>query len=475
MNLKLLFVLSFILPTACLLHAQDSTGFNKVLSSPDKLFASLNKKTSSIESKLDKQTIKYLSRLRKQEGKLQKKLYKKDSLLAKQLFEGVDDKYKQLSKEPENISKYSAVYSGHLDSLTTSLNFLKDGRLSDNPQLEKTLEQYKTLQGKLNQADAIKKYVSERQKLLMQQFENLGMVKELRGFQKQGYYYSAQIKEYKEAFEDPDKIEEKLLQAVQKLPQFKKFFADNSVLGSLFPLSGGSAVSTVSLQGLQTRASVNQSLIDRFGSGPNTTQMLQQNMQAAQVQLSSLKSKINQYSSGSYGNSSSNIDMPADFKPNQQKTKSFFQRLEYGANLQSSRGSSYFPVTSDLGLSLGYKISDQNSLGLGISYKIGWGSSWDHIKVTHQGVGLRSYLDMKLKGSLYVSGGYEQNYRSEIHAIQQLKDYSAWQSSGLVGLSKKYKLKGKMKGEMKLLWDFLSYQQVPRTQAVLFRIAYNLK
>jgi hypothetical protein len=44
-----------------------------------------------------------------------------------------------------------------------------------------------------------------------------------------------------------------------------------------------------------------------------------------------------------------------------------------------------------------------------------------------------------------------------------------------VGLSKKYKLKGKMKGEMKLLWDFLSYQQVPRSQPIVFRIGYSLK
>jgi hypothetical protein len=167
--------------------------------------------------------------------------------------------------------------------------------------------------------------------------------------------------------------------------------------------------------------------------------------------------------------------LPEGFKPNQQKTKTFLQRLEYGANLQTGKGNNLFPVTSDLGLSLDYKISDKSSLGLGASYKLGWGSSWNNISLTHQGIGLRSYIDMKLKGSLYISGGYEQNYRSEIHAIQQLKDYSAWQSSGLIGLSKKYSMKGKIKGEIKLLWDFLSYQQVPRVQAVVFRVGFSLK
>jgi hypothetical protein len=106
---------------------------------------------------------------------------------------------------------------------------------------------------------------------------------------------------------------------------------------------------------------------------------------------------------------------------------------------------------------------------------MGWGKNWDHIQITHQGIGLRSYIDWKIYRSFFISGGYEQNYRSEIGSISQLKNYSAWQSSGLVGISKKYSLKGKMKGEMKLLWDFLSYNQVPRTTAVLFRIGYSLK
>lgn len=452
---------------------QDSTALEKVLSSPDRLFSSLGKRASLVEGKLDKQTQKYLSKLQRQESKLQKKLWKKDSVLAKQLFEGVEDKYARLSKAPQKVNKYTAAYSSRLDSLSTSLNFLKTGGVV-SPGLQTTLDQYSSLQSRLNQAESLKKYMAERQKLLKEQLQNLGMLKELRGFQKQAYYYRAQVQQYKEVWEDPSKLEAKLLGAVQQLPQFKEFFASNSTLGSLFSLPGGSAASSVSLAGLQTRASLNQTLIDRFGSGPNVTQLLQGNLQAAQGQLSELKNKMNSLKSGSYGNSSE-VDLPEGFKPNGQKTKSFLQRLEYGTNVQTGRGSAYFPVTSDLGLSLGYKLSDKNVIGVGASYKLGWGSSWNNIQLTHQGVGLRSYVDLKLKGSLFVSGGYEQNYRTEIKSIDQLKDYSSWQSSGLLGLSKKYKLKGKMKGEMKLLWDFLSYQQVPRTQAVVFRVGYNWK
>ena len=90
-------------------------------------------------------------------------------------------------------------------------------------------------------------------------------------------------------------------------------------------------------------------------------------------------------------------------------------------------------------------------------------------------MGLRSYINWKLKASFYLSGGYEQNYQSLIKGIEQLKNHTAWQKSGLVGISKTYQVTKKFKGEMKILWDFLSYQQVPRTQPIIFRIGYSIK
>jgi hypothetical protein len=470
---RLFFILFAVITFSGSAIAQDSSKIDKVISFPDELFSALNKKTSSIESKLDKKTDQYLSKLQKRENKLKRKLWKKDSLLAKELFNGVDEKYEQLKSNTGNLNKYQSVYSGHLDSLSTSLSFLKDNNLTNSPALQKSLEQYKELQQKLNASDQIKKYLAQRQQLLKQQFEKLGMVKELKRFRKDVYYYQQQVKEYKELFEDPNKIEQKLMELVMKLPQFKDFFAKNSMLGSLFALPGNNNSSTASIQGLQTRAMINQSLIDRFGSSSAITQQLQQNVQSAQGQLSGLKNKLSSYSSGSYGNTGEG-DIPG-FKPNEQKTKSFLQRLEYGANVQSQKARYFFPVTSDIGLSLGYKLSDKSSLGVGASYKLGWGNNWSNIRVSHQGVGLRSYMDWKIKGSFYFSGGYEQNYRSLISSVDVLRDYSSWQTSGLVGVSKKYSISKKMKGEMKLLWDFMSYQQVPKTQPILFRVGYSLK
>jgi len=459
---------------SCFTFAQDSTNLDKALALPDKIFRALDKKTTSIEEKLNKQTDKYLNKLQKQEHKLRRKMAEKDSALTRQLFERVDEKYNKLKNTSGNLNTYSSVYSGHLDSVSTALNFLIDQDMSSDPARQKTLLQYQQLQQTLNASDQIKKQLQQREQMLKEQFQKLGMVKELKKFRKDVYYYQQQVRQYKLMFEDPTKLEAKLMEAVMKLPKFRDFFAKHSMLGSLFALPNSTATNTTaSLAGLQTRAMVNQGLINRFGSSSAITQQLQQNVQSAQGQLNALKNRISSHSSRSHGNRGDE-DIPG-FKPNDQKTKSFLQRLEYGGNIQSQRARYFFPVTSDIALSLGYKLNDKSSLGLGASYKIGWGSGWNNFRMTHQGIGLRSYLDWKIKSSFYFSGGYEQNYRSMINSVDQLTNYSAWQTSGLIGVSKKYSISKKMKGDIKLLWDFMSYQQVPKTQPILFRVGYSIK
>jgi hypothetical protein len=265
------------------------------------------------------------------------------------------------------------------------------------------------------------------------------------------------------------------MELLSRSKQFQEFMRKNSQLASMFRLPGGDdPLNVASLAGLQTRASVNALIQDRIGSGADAQALFRQNVQGAQSQLSQLKDQVSKYANGSAGNSSSDMEMP-DFKPNEQKTKSFLKRLEYGGNVQSQKARMMFPVTSDIGLSLGYKLNDKSVIGVGASYKLGLGRGWNDIKLSNEGVGIRSFIDYKIKGSLFISGGYEQNYRTAFYSLEQLRNYSSWQSSGLIGLSKKYSINKKLKGNVQLLWDFLSYQQRPQTQAVLFRIGYSLK
>ena len=472
--MRLITVFTIILFFGKIGFAQDSSHLDKAIAFPDKLFSALDKKTILIEQKLDKHTHKYLSRIEKQELKLQKKIWKKDSLLAKEMFDGISEKYNHLKNISGKVNKYQNVYSGHLDSLATTLNFLKDNKLAGNTTLDKTLNRYKEFQLKLNASDQVKKYLVERREQLKRQFEKLGMTKQLKKLRKDIFYYQAQIKEYKQMFEDPSKVEERLMSVIQKLPQFKDFFAKNSMLGSLFPLPGNSnSTLTANVIGLQTRATITQAMTNSFGASFNMAERLQQNSGSAQGQLNGLKNKLSSYTSGSYGNG--DADFPSKAIINSQKTKSFFNRIEVGTNIQTKSARYMFPITSDIGLSFNYKINDQAFAGIGLTGSVGWGTGWSNLKVSYQGIGARSNLDWKLKGSMYITGGYEMNYRNLIRSMEQLRDYSTWQVSGLLGLSKRYQVSKKVKGEVKLLWDFMSYQQVPRNQPVLFRVGYSLK
>ncbi|MEO6328320.1 MAG: hypothetical protein ABIO55_05285, partial [Ginsengibacter sp.] len=412
-----------------------------------------------------------LEKFQKHEKRLQEKLDSIDAG-AKNLFENSKEEYNKLSgiikSKTSKAIGGSEPYNSYLDTLSTSLSFLKQFKNAGN--VTKPMASLSNLQSKLQQSEKVKEFVSQRKqqiKELLSKYTKIpiGLKKEYARLNKTAYYYSAQVNEYKQMLKDPAKAERKALSFLNKLPAFQKFMQKNSQLASLFRMPDNYGTPQ-SLAGLQTRASVEGLIQQRISAGgPNGQQMIQQNIAQAHSEMNKLKDKINKLGGGN-----SDAEMP-DFKPNNQKAKSFLKRLEFGANVQSQKTNNFLPVTSDVALSAGYKLNDKSIIGIGASYKLGWGSGWRHIRLSNEGFGVRSYLDIKLKGSLWISGGYEKNYQSAFTKIDQLKNLSAWQTSGLIGMTKKLKI-GRNTKNLQLLWDFLSYRQVPRRQPVLFRIGY---
>ena len=189
--------------------------------------------------------------------------------------------YKRLNQKLKLASDSSQVfelteYMPYLDTIKTSLEFLQqkaDGIY--NSQLKEAQELLQQYQNRIQITNTIKQEIQQREQLLKEQFYNLGFVKEL-----------------------------------QKI-------------------NNGSSQA---LAGLQTRASIQEIVNQRFnltpehfsggGNGINPQQFMQQQIQAAQTELTTLKDKINQL-----GSSSSDMETP-NFIPNSQKTKSFLKSLE---------------------------------------------------------------------------------------------------------------------------------------------------
>lgn len=480
-------MLPLLLCLAFSTSAQDDTPKDGgVLTFPSRLFSRIQHKTADLNDRLTRQTEKYLQRMGRREQQLYKKLYKVDSMGARSLFEGTASQYAALgqkfSSDTGGVNLHpSGEYRAYTDSLQGMLKFLgtevqgvnlPGGSLTS--QATGALSQLKTLEAKMQDADQVKEYVRQRKQQIaqyIQQHVSLGglLGKDYQGLNQDAYYYSQQVRAYKDMLNDPDKLEKEALTLLNKLPAFQSFMKQNSQLAGLFnlPTNYGSAAT---LNGLQTRdqvAALIQQQVSAAGAGGASA--LQTNLQSAQSQLDRYKDKLSKLGGGS-----GDIDMP-DFKPNDQKTKTFWRRLEYGTNFQTTRTNYAFPTVSDLGLSIGYKLNDANTIGFGASYKLGWGNGIQHIAFSSQGVGLRSFVDIHIKGSFFASAGLEYNYTTPFNNIQQLHQWDDWSKSGLIGVSKTISLKSRVfkKTKLQLLWDFLSYQQVPKTQPVIFRLGYN--
>jgi len=466
------------------LYAQGDTALSKlssVTAVDSKVTDGLQKKYSNLQSQVDKQSAKLLSRMQSKENKLQRKVQGIDSTKAQELFTtDVTQRYTELQTKltttTDKLNRFPLKeYVPGLDSVQTSLSFLlQNPNLSGDKiqELQSLSTKLQELQGKLQTANDIQTFVREREALLKEQLMNTGLAKQLTGINKDVYYYQTRLAEYKEVLNDKEKLKDQLLATVRTLPAFQSFWQRNSYLAALFPMPAGYGTPQA-LAGLQTRASIQNLIAQRVGNGGGTgvnpQQYFQQQVDAAQAQLSQLKDKLNKLGTNS---GSSDMTMP-DFKPNEEKTKSFLQRLEYGFNIQSAPSSYIIPTTTDFALTLGYKLSERKKLGIGASYKMGWGSSLKDIQISSQGIGLRSYVDVKAKGSIWVTGGFEYNYLSAFTNVQDLQNnIDIWQRSALLGLSKKYKI-GKKEGNMQLLYDFLHNQQTPPSQALKFRVGYT--
>lgn len=474
------------------LHAQSVDSLEgKVINFPSRLLSRIQSRTAGLNSSLTRQTEKYLQKMARREARMRQRLYTIDSNAAKTLFANSAQKYAALGRQMQTDPgakgpALSGIYQPYLDSLQGSLAFLKQNpQLLTTPGASLSPQALAQLQGansclqkyemKMLNADAIKAYIQQRKQEMgqfLRQHANLQSLlgRNYAGINKDVYYYSQQLREYKEMWNNPDRLEKKALALLNRLPDFRNFMKNNSQLSGLFQPPGGGGSAAQALPGLQTHTQVAQQVQGQvLASGAAGMDAFQSKLQLAQSQLDGYKSKISQLGAGNTA-----ADIP-EFRPNESKTKPFWGRLEYGANFQTTHTNYYYPIVTDLGISLGYRLGHGKVVGIGASYKIGWGSGIQHIAITGQGAGLRSFLQVGIKGGFSAAGGFEYNYTTPFTSYQQLKRLQYWTKSGLIGIAKTVSINSRVfkKTQLQLLWDFLSYCQMPKTQPVLFRIGYK--
>ncbi len=454
-----------------------------------------------------RQSCRQLKLLREKEDRLKRQL-NADALQKTKEFtielEGKIAEVEVLILKPEDLLNNlpAGPYVARFDSLFSIFDFsgISNGAAAS---LTPVKEQLVRLKKQMYYSGKLDEWLSDREKQWVELIsKNMNIIPEhikkiMNEWKVDVQVYRMQLDQWKQALHDSKKMEQEVLNILNRLPAFRDFMSRNSELARLFgtPVGNADFPQGAPIPGLQTRASIVQELQSRLGA--NTFQnggALQQQLQNGMDQLSQQQTQLNpiatiQEELSEIGHPSplgrgeglACLSCRGELTPKQQenaslKSKTFKQRLEFGWNLQSAMRVQDFPAVRDVGLNLGYKLNPRSVAGVGIAYKFALGESWKDIEWTHEGVGLRSFIDWRLTESggkmfkgLWLTGGFEMNYWSRIAGDTQLKDL-AWQKSGLLGVTKRIVLR-KREGKFQVLWDFMNTTALP--SPIQVRYGYN--
>jgi hypothetical protein len=430
-------------------------------------------KIKKYNQQITNKTEKTVERLSKWETKIKKLVEKADPEAAKRLFGNNQLTFNTLLqkiREGKGIAEgYTAKYDAYTDRLQSSIKYLgEEKRKVDNQYLqraEQASRDLKNLSSTVAGSEYLQDLIRERKKQLMNEaVKYIGKSRYLTKINKEGYYYTEALRNYKEVFNDSKKTEELVIKALQGIPAFRDFASQNSPLSGLFTSSSSFPVTLGSVpivNGLAPRSSVQQFIAASMPS-VNPSSVMQQIQQQASGITSNLEDKKKEESKGG-----------EDFIPNSQRSKPFWKRLEATTDLQFGRSVNYLPVTVNIGANLGYRLNDRSSIGIGMSYMLGLGNGWQHIKLSNEGIGFRTYLRWMLNKGWDMQGGSEWNYMASFKNINELKNANPWQRSALLGIGKNYRVGKKIKGSIRLFYDFLNRKNEPQTHPFIFRFGYG--
>jgi hypothetical protein len=408
----------------------------------------------------------------------EQKLFQKLKIVPNNLSQGTDVESLQsmLEKKLKSVSdkalpSLAISYLPKLDSMLTSLKFLQEhSQLSENA-INLPLKNLEELQRKINKLQAVQEVVMERKALIESKLRSLGKLgKEFQRYNATLSSYKSKFELLKADFDQPDKLITKALGLLAQRKEFRQFFSKNSMMAGFMRLPvEGETTNTKGLEGLQTRKDIEKLLTDRFGSVPAIPGVSKRggSMPGMPTYLASLddmpgmKELLKE----------NDLVLNGSISP--QAKRRFKDMLHLGVNIQTTRATGIFPTTTDIGLSLGIDLTDRLTSGIGVAGKLGLGQSIQNMKLSAQGLSLRSFVDGKIKGGIYLTASAEMNYLKEITKIEQLKDMSAWKFAGLAGLTKKFRLNQKTQANIQLLYDFFYRANGVQTQPLVFRFGYS--
>ncbi len=156
----------------------------------------------------------------------------------------------------------------------------------------------------------------------------------------------------------------------------------------------------------------------------------------------------------------------------------FIKRIEKQYNWQTSRATAdgKQPALLEASAMAGFRHTPRLTYGAGLAYAEGLGQSWQHIKLTFQGVGYRTFATWQWQYGIGAYAGYERMYKKAAFIKEQPPDSdlrptphssARYTESILAGLTKSYNINAKYKGAIQVLYDIWWQQKGLRSPIVL--------
>ncbi|MDR2886463.1 MAG: hypothetical protein LBV26_00415 [Bacteroidales bacterium] len=342
-----------------------------------------------------------------------------------------------------------------LDSLRLAYGFTEYAGLTSGRQLAgKTVESLERAQWQLNVTRHAEAGMMQRIEYWKSQAaEHPEYARWIGRMDRERYYYSARVNAFRMMLRNPDILDDRLMSALRSNPLFGDFMAS---LPAREQHTGSMQPRQLVQQMMQSQASA---------TDPDAARLIGDAQRKGEELLKGLSSHA-----ASFGNIDNALQLPG-FTPNPYRTKSLWERIDIGFNLQFDSRTEFMPSAGVAGAQVSFNFDMRFSAGLLASYRFGIGDI-KHITVSHEGAGYGGFANYTIWKSLGVQAGYERNRHVAID-VNEILYPASWTSSALSGLTWEYGAGRKARVTAGVFYDFLHRLHTPETNAVLWRMGWK--
>jgi len=425
------------------------------------------KSLTKLNDRVEKQQKRLLHKLKNKEKKFANRLRRRDSIafVSYQRQSLTFDSIAYLRKNDSNAAYKRSSWRSNasVDSLRTITSFInkKDPEFNKDAGVNEYNQQFNDIKNEANYNDYINNLISQHTQALKSLGKgNIG----LKGIEKQVFYAKAKMKVFKDISDEPSKAEDLALEALQGQQGFEQSLqqSDPNSMASL--AAKGATAADLEKMGYQTKQQVTKALQQKYGNNlGGLKENVGKQIKDYQDQLKKIQNTKNTVKQTKTSLSKFKSFNRPEFKVNPMRGLPLWRRIEKQLNWQTSRATlDGKPALFQVSAMAGFKHTPKLSYGIGIATSIGLGQNWNNVKLSFEGVGLRTYANWQLIYGIGAYAGYERMYKQAAfidnkstaqETLPTLHEKRLYSESVLLGLTKSYSINDKWNGSMQVLYD----------------------